>query len=144
MLKVHVNLDQTTHDILLAFGKNLSEVVNKILDEYSEGNIDIVNKPMAPSLDGTRRYTVTIQNEEYEEMYLRYGPTSPFISLRRLLYWFVDEEIYEDLHWKIMTKVSDEYKKGVNDFKTALTKYYGQVFTEIDAQSIANKLLNRS
>lgn len=144
MIKVHVNLDETTYNILVAFGRNLSDVVNKILDEYTVGNIDIVNKPMCPSLEGTRRYCVNINNEDYEELYLQYGPTSPYISLRRLLYWFVDEEIYEELDWNVIVKITDEYKKGVNDFKKALNKLYGTILTEIDVTNIANRLLNRS
>lgn len=97
-MRVSVYLHTNIVQILRAFG-DLSEVINKILDAADAGAFDIMDKPPCGNREKASRYNVNITNETYLSLLNEYGPTSPRISLRKLLYWFVDNEIYEELGW---------------------------------------------
>lgn len=86
-------------EILKSFGE-LSEVVNKILQEGANGSFDFMDKPNIQSRDGAKRYEINVQQEDYLNLLKCFPINSPKISLRRLLYWFVENEIYVDLNWK--------------------------------------------
>lgn len=85
-------------DILKCYG-SLSDVVNKILDEADAGNIDFMDKPACPDRAGASRYNIDITNETYLELLEIYSINSSKISLRRLIYWFVNNEMYNELGW---------------------------------------------
>ena len=85
-------------DILHYFG-NLEEVINKMLNDLFAAGIDITNKPKPPNRDDAKRLTVRVTNSEYLKLINLFGINSSVISLRRLLYWFVDNSVYTDLNW---------------------------------------------
>ena len=93
-------------DTLQSFGE-LDDVVNKILDECSVGSFDFTNKPNCRERDGARRINVNITNEDYLIALNTYGVKSKHVSLRRLLYWFVENEIYCDLAWEQVNAYKD-------------------------------------
>lgn len=97
-MKVSVYLHSYIVDILRVYGK-LDDVINAVLDEADNGMFDITDKPNCESRDGASRYSVEITNENYITLMQTYPPNSSKISLRRLLYWFVDNEIYEECGW---------------------------------------------
>jgi hypothetical protein len=125
ILSVYLHRDRV--DVLKMFG-DLNDVINRILDESDEGHFDIMNKPIPPSREGAARYNVVINNENYLHMLKMFGIKSKQISLRRLVYWFVDNEIYDTLDW---TPVSD----FVNYDNVKINKQIDEVINKIDKLS---------
>lgn len=137
-MTLSVYLSSEIHDVLSCFG-TLDEVVDKILVAGSQGIIDIMQKPPAPEKKGGRYYNVNIKNEEYFSLVETYGTKSSKISIRRLLYWFVENEVYNDLGWVYATPYMDsklEFKYQVlTELQKALFKaktYIPEYQTEID------------
>jgi len=96
-MKMSVQLHRQYYNYICHFG-TLDEVVNKILEAAERGEIDIYdNQQPAPPAYETSRYTVNITNKAYIHMVETLGSRSPTVSLRRILYWFVDNEIYVQL-----------------------------------------------
>jgi hypothetical protein len=114
MKNISVYLHKDRADILKMFGDNLSDVVNKVLDEYDAGNIDIEDIPECENRQGASRYDVTVTNETYLTMLKTYGPKSKRISLRRILYWFVDNEMYDVLGWDICKEYQNDLSVKIN------------------------------
>ena len=103
-MKMSVQLHRQYYNYICHFG-TLDEVVNKILDAAERGEIEIYdNCQAAPPAYETSRYTVNITNKAYIHMVETLGARSPVVSLRRILYWFVDNEIYTvlDLPYKTL------------------------------------------
>ena len=94
-----IYLHEEIYAILCCYGK-LDDVVNKVLEEGMSGSFDIMNCPKLPPRTGARRFEVDVTNEEYIELLNLYPHNSTKISLRRLLYWFVENEMYEVLGWE--------------------------------------------
>ena len=94
---VSIYLHKPIAETLKCFG-DLSDVVNKIYDAAGEGIIDVMDKPKVPPRDGASRYDVDITSEYYMELLTAFPANSSRISVRRLLYWFVENEIYELLN----------------------------------------------
>lgn len=113
---VSVYLNNEVHDILTMFG-SLEEVVNRILDEGEKGSFNIMDKPNYGSREGANRYNINITNATYIEMVQRFPINSSRISLRRLLQWFVYEEIYNNLGWKIVKKYTSKLDERVRKQK---------------------------
>ena len=104
ILSVYLHKDRA--DVLRTFG-SLDEVVDRILSACDEGEFDIENKPECEPRDGASRYNIKITNESYIDMLKNFGVKCKRISLRRLLYWFVDNEIYADLGWETVNDYID-------------------------------------
>lgn len=96
--KIDIRLHEDYYNVLHMFG-DLDTVVRRILDEGARGNIELTDKPQAPPKQGTHKYIVTIDSPYYDELVGIYGVSSSKVSIRRLLYWFVDEEVYNELGW---------------------------------------------
>lgn len=111
---ISIYLHKEIANTLKTFG-NLEEIVNKILIAGAEGAFDITNKPNCLSREGAKRYEINITEPEYLELLKTYPINSSRISLRRLLYWFVENEIYNDLNWVPINNY-------INDGKIALIK----------------------
>ena len=94
-------------DTLYLFG-DLSVVINRILQEWADGKIDILDKPACVNRNGAGRYAVMITQPDYLELLQYYSVNSPKISIRRIIYWFVDFAIYEQLNWKPIRKYQDK------------------------------------
>ena len=124
-MTVSVYLSTEMHQILLCYG-SLDDVVNRILDAGTQGLIDIMQKPSAPEKRGGTYYPVNIRNQDYIALMETYGPKSSRISLRRLLYWFVDNEVYEELGWEVgeeyVDKRSNQKHQAIIELKQALFK----------------------
>ena len=98
-MKLSLYLHSYITDVLLTYG-TLDETINKILDAADEGYFEIENKPSCENRDGANRYNVTVKNDTYLSMLKIYGVKSKAISLRRLVYWFVENEIYNEVGWE--------------------------------------------
>ena len=113
ILSLYLHNDVT--DVLKMYG-NLNDVINKILDESSAGSFDVQNKPPCRNRDGASRYNVDVKNEDYLSMLESFGIKSKQISLRRLIYWFVENEIYYDLGWEPVRDYIDKNDECINRY----------------------------
>lgn len=93
MRNLDIRLHKEYYDVLVQFG-TLSYTVNCILAACEIGAIELFDKPKAPPKEGTQKHIITIDNPWYEGLLDDMGAKNSHISLRRLLYWFVDEEVY--------------------------------------------------
>lgn len=93
-----VYLHSPIAETLKCYG-DLSEVTNKILEYAEQGSFDIVDMPKCPDRNGASRYDINVTSEYYISLVESFPPNSPRISLRRLLYWFVEQEMYNALEW---------------------------------------------
>ena len=118
-----VYLETRIIDILNCYG-SLDDVVNRILEAGTRGEIDLMDKPTCPPKQNGQHYAVDITEPNYLELYNLYGAKSSRISLRRLLYWFVDNEIYNDLGWEgveyFKDSSDDRAVKLIGDIKLLL------------------------
>ncbi len=133
MKKVNVYLHDVVYDTLTLFG-DINSVVNRILDAFSEGKIDITNKPKCPEKMHGSQYCITIENQDYINLLNTLGRSSS-ISLRRLLYWFVDQEVYNELEWEVTRNVKDKQQ-----LKTKVIKY---INNSIDSLCSAKVLVKK-
>lgn len=129
ILSVYLHRDRV--DILKMFG-NLSDVINKILDASDEGHFDIGDKPEAPSREGAGRYNINVTNENYIQMLNMFGIKNKKISLRKLIYWFVDNEIYVDLDW-------EQINDYIDDKDLKCNKQVDKILNELDKLSFIVK-----
>ena len=125
-MKVSVYLHDEIYGILRCYG-DINTVVNRILDEASAGAFDVMDKPNVPSRAGARRFDVDITNRDYLELLYTYPQNSCRISLRRLLYWFVENEMYEILDWQ----VTDDYRDKDFDKRNRLVKSTRQMLERL-------------
>lgn len=124
-MTINIHLHKEIADSLRCFG-DLSTVVNRILQAGANGLIDIMDKDACPDKEGCEHCRIEITEPNYLELYTTYGPKNRRISLRRLLYWFVENEIYDELGWQtVNTEIVDKQaillKKKLNSAVTALT-----------------------
>lgn len=96
--KIDVRLHKEYHDILTQFG-TLDEVVDKVISEVESGVINLDELPSCPELTGAHKYIVTVDNPFYDDLVQIYGAHSNKISMRRILYYVVDNELYIQLGW---------------------------------------------
>ena len=93
-------------NILECYGP-INDVVNKILECGAEGLFDIMDKPTPPPKENGKQIIIDVIEPNYLELVEMYGTKSSRISLRRLLYWFVDNEMYLELGWEGTQKYKD-------------------------------------
>lgn len=114
-------------DTLSLFGE-LSDVINRILQEGADGKIELLNRPPCTNRKGAGRYNVNITQQDYLELLECYPVNSSKVSIRRLLYWFVDFEIYEQLEWKptrkYENKILQKQLKYVDNARTFVTRIF--------------------
>ena len=137
-MTLSVYLAHDIKSVLSCYG-SLDIVVDKILTAGAEGLIDIMEKPSAPEKKGGTYYQINIREPNYIALVETYGTKSSRISLRRLLYWFVENEVYLELGWEPCEEFVDQKnKKGyqaVMQLKEALynaREYIPHLRTEID------------
>lgn len=109
-------------DVLTCYG-TLDDVINRILAEAAEGKFDVMHKPACPGREGAGRYNINIVEPNYLELLSAYGPFCSKISIRRLVYWFVENEIYEELEWTPINNFRDRHAQLLNTkLSNALTE----------------------
>lgn len=101
-------------NLLRCFG-DLDTVVNKILQEGEAGNIQLENLEPCQDRVGASRYDINITNEYYLALLDTYPQNSAKISLRRILYSFVENEIYEELGWSATHEYIDTKRKKLRN-----------------------------
>ena len=140
---VSVYLHKPIAETLKCFG-DLSNVINKIYDAAGEGTIDVMDKPKVPSREGASRYDIDITSEYYMELLVAFPANSSRISIRRLLYWFVENEVYELLNWEPVHEYvsidKERILKKLNHIYSLYDKMYMLLSTE--ERLIANPIKN--
>lgn len=145
-MKQSIYLHRPIVDVLSCYG-DLEETINKILQESAKGNFDCMDKPPCPGREGASRYDIDITEPNYLELLSIYSPFSPKISIRRLIYWFVENEIYIELGW-VQTKEFRDRKEELffNKLKNSLSeleksKRYAPKKVESMIDSICNSII---
>ena len=93
-MKMSVYLSNAIIAELTAHGP-LDEVVDSILQLGADGQIDLEQRPKCGPRGEDRRIDIEITNLYYLELLTHYPQNSTQISLRRLLYWFVENDLCE-------------------------------------------------
>lgn len=118
-MQMSVYLSEDVIKVLNAYG-GIDNAVNHILELCEQGLIDIENKPKPHSRQFDKRVNVNVTNQYYLELLYDTGNSSK-ISLRRLIYWFVENDMFE------VFNVSYNF---VNDNIEAETKGLYRMITE--------------
>jgi len=129
-MKQTVYLSYPVIEILTCLGPSLNDVVNKILAYGEQGLFDLENKPPVGTRTGGKHCTINVTNQHYIDLVATLGEKNNNISLRRLLHWFVEEEIYEECGWEVTSGMSvsviKERADQIKDYK-AFSKIKSQV-----------------
>lgn len=131
-MKKRLVLPAETVNILNQFG-DIDTVVNKVLDLVENGYIPAFNLPVACSSNvPMRKITVHITNKWYMDCITQ--NISRSISLRRILQFFVDNELFSEYNWQIVRKQRDDFKialsEGVTNLITAATRTTNQAIRD--------------
>ena len=105
-----IYLHKEIANTLRCFGP-LDEVVNRVLAAGAQGHFDVMDRPPCPGRETALRYNIDITEPTYLAILQQYGPHSPRVSIRRLLYWFVEQQVYEELGWTITRRYTDEHRE---------------------------------
>lgn len=108
-MQVSIYLHQ---DILneLAYYGDLDNVVDQILTLGERGAIDLEDRPPCRPRANAKRVTVNIHNRYYITLLRTYPAKSSRISLRRILYWFVENDMCTLLNTETITD-EEQYER---------------------------------
>lgn len=96
---VNISIDDFTAEIMMHFG-TISDVTNKILALGADGSIPLMDLPsVAIEKSACKQYKINITDENYLGLCETYGTKSTRISLRRIIYWFIENEQYDAFGW---------------------------------------------
>ena len=109
---VSIYLHKQIAETLKCYG-NLTEVMDRILTHCEQGDIDLMDKPKTPPRNTASRYDIDVTNEYYLDMLTSFPPNSTRISLRRLLYWFVENEMFDVLGWEPVNEYKSSDKERI-------------------------------
>lgn len=121
-MKQTVYLSYPVIDVLKCLGPSLDDVVNQILAYGEQGLFDLENKPPVGTRTDGKHCTINVTNQHYIDLVATLGEKNNNISLRRLLHWFVEEEIYEECGWEVTSGMSvsviKERADRIKDYKS--------------------------
>lgn len=94
MRKYKLTMHQEYLDFLEQFG-GPAKVADTMVELVYIGLIEPEQMTQAPPLDNSCiKRTLLLQNQHIDELIAIYGTSSPSVSIRRYLYYFVDNELY--------------------------------------------------
>ena len=106
---VNVRLPKQYIDILQMYG-SLDDVTDKALDMVYTDLLPPINEmPAVSTLPNACKRVIRVTNEEYDDNCKLLGPKHHTNSIKRLLTYIVDNEIY--LNWPMRKTASDTYCK---------------------------------
>lgn len=106
---VNVKLPKPYIDILEMYG-SLDSVTDKALNMVYTDQLPPINEmPAVPVLSDICKRVIKVTNEEYDDNCKLLGPKHHSNSIKRLLTYIVDNEIY--LNWQMRETASDTYSK---------------------------------
>ena len=92
-----VYLQDDVANVVLCFGNTMDEAVANILNAIDKFDAGFEDKPFYGMREGARRYNIVVTNQSYIELLNLRGANNPRVSLKRILEWFVYEELYETI-----------------------------------------------
>ena len=113
-MKISSYLRPDVVETLDMFG-NIHEVTDRILKAGEEGQFSLEDIPASEFTKNRVRLNIEITNEYYLSLLETYGVRNPRISISRILTWFVDNEVYNDLEWEIVNDYLSRKDKLVNN-----------------------------
>lgn len=119
-MEVKVNLPVDVLETMKQFGTP-SEVANKILAAGEEWYFDMENCPAYETSCRNVRTPLTITNQYYEELLCTRGEHSNKLSLRRIISYFIYNELYNELGWEPVGS-KPETNSMSNDIKKIITR----------------------
>ena len=144
-MKFSVYLHSHIVDTLRTYGR-LDDVVNAMLDEADNGMFNVIDKPNCESRDGASRYSIEITNESYIALVESYPTNSSRVSLRRLIYWFVENEIYEECGWStnniLKRKENNKTYKKIVGIKDQCSKLLITLSDNYEALMLLTEIIN--
>lgn len=142
---INVYLDHRIRDMLKCYG-SLNDVTNKILELGAEGVISVMDKPTPPPKKDGQQYAINVIEENYIGLVNIYGVKSSRISLRRLLYWFVDNEIFNEVGWEgeqnYVDTDTDKAVQTIGDIKVLLYRLEKRIFNCSEEIKVIRENLN--
>ena len=118
-MEVKVSLPVDVLEIMKQFGTP-SEVTDRILAAGEEWYFDMENCPAYETSCRNVRIPITVTNQYYEELVFTRGEHSNKVSLRRIISYFIYNELYNELGWEPVDSTSEtnemcsEIKKLIN------------------------------
>lgn len=123
-MRFSIYLSNEIIDVLQCYG-TISDVVNKILECAADGLFDVMDKPTPPPKQNGKQVIIDVVEPNYLELIEMYSIKSSRISLRRLIYWFVENEIYADLGWEgIQQYKSNNVERAIDMFADIKLQMY--------------------
>lgn len=118
MIKANIIIPLEYYNILTVFG-SIEDVIYKALELCENGEIDLENLPQTANFVNVENkiISVVITNSYYENLRTIYGTTSPKVSLRKLLCYIVENEIYFDYHWEVVQVYDKETRNKIDSYK---------------------------
>ena len=138
-MKYNLNISKDYYDILVRFG-DINDVVDKVLKIAERGEIDIDSLPAAYIRGDKKHVVVNIDSEWYEHMQALYGTTSPRISISRLLYYFIDNELYLDYNWQIVQNCDKRTSERLLNMRDDINKCITRLKTIVNSKQDYDKL----
>lgn len=141
MIKANIIIPLEYYNILTVFG-SIEDVIYKALELCENGEIDLENLPQTANFVNTENKTVSviITNSYYENLRNMYGATSPKVSLRKLLCYIVENEIYFDYHWEVVQVYDNETRNKINSYKYDITNKANKLVKLLKDEATKNKI----
>ena len=141
MIKANITIPLEYYNILTVFG-SIEDVIYKALELCENGEIDLENLPQTANFANTETKTipVIITNSYYENLRNIYGATSPKVSLRKLLCYIVENEIYFDYHWEVVQVYDKETRNKINSYKYDITNKATKLVKLLKDEATKNKI----
>ena len=141
MIKANIIIPLEYYNILTVFG-SIEDVIYKALELCENGEIDLENLPQTANFvnTATKPVSVIITNSYYENLRNIYGATSPKVSLRKLLCYIVENEIYFDYHWEVVQVYDTETRNKINSYKYDITNKATKLVKLLKDEATKNKI----
>ena len=141
MIKANIIIPLEYYNILTVFG-SIEDVIYKALELCENGEIDLENLPQTANFVNTETKTISviITNSYYENLRNIYGATSPKVSLRKLLCYIVENEVYFDYHWEVVQVYDKETRNKINSYKYDITNKATKLVKLLKDEATKNKI----
>lgn len=104
-MRVSVRVHDEYYKYMTQFGQ-FAETIDRLLTEINSRQIDFEQFDKVPPVNGTRNIMVEINNSFYIALVEQYGVHNYKISIRRMIYWFVDYDMGNEWGWPIVQQDS--------------------------------------